>query len=863
MSTQAADLPLLTRPDPEHVSVCMVLPNGNLTEKLPLKINELVQYDDRNKASLLPDWEKSVLTRAFDSLRVFLDLHDVDPDYAHLETLQALFTPPDGPTTLHLDTLSLLYVDPDQYSTPIYKSSFAQHFTWLRSDADLLTLDIRIKLIGRAQRILTEACNPAVNISISSPHNTPEMMEKISGLLQSFMLAQTQLSSLNSSSISTPVTCNTTPTLQISTDGTTNFTPASTSPPALSSNTQIMFRAPDGTTQYSKPLDEDPFVTNETTTNQLSVTTQLPLVPDPSPSRDRSQTQETTTDLAPQQPTAPPNLPQSSAPQQAFFQGRPVNVNFTTPPSTLRTVATSSFAPPTATATTATPPGSTDLLDPTQPGSPAWDTFDRDAHSHDGISPAAVKKKKKSKERASLLHSTTWTHARFDLDKIDEALDLDTGLFLPWDAPRPDHGRIRNFALYMPSLHLDQKVFLSSFNSGLAAVGFSRFDPKNLRQFQDAFPIFGPDDVSNYLDWHDSVVLHGITFGVFVPPVHTLRDCNPLGIWFELLPLHVQNDAQNHFRFLLTGCIRGKLHPSLRQEHPDIYNIIQKRKSDGYLLLYDLALHCGQHPLLCHHGSFAMHPIQDSDMTLSQYVDHWLHFIRRQILDGVIFSDRFFHEQFLFNMHASVRSRLGPYLHNKVVSVPLGTPLPPSLAPDCLVSHLTQHVKHLNVKVLLAKTPRQLSSPSAPSAHNHVRALQLPAPQEPEMATLMIAALRTPGPCILCRSPEHKFAQCPSLAALKDEPYFCQLLTRTLQRMHPSPASNPRSNRRSDPPRPPSRVPRPQVRQLTSSDDPVVSTAPLPALESGEGSFDPSTSEPMHDFGEGTSPSFNDSPDFR
>jgi hypothetical protein len=281
------------------------------------------------------------------------------------------------------------------------------------------------------------------------------MMEKFSALLQSFMLAQTQLSSHNSSSLSTPVTCNTTPTLQISTDGTTNFTPALTSPP------QIMFKAADGTTQLSRPLADDHFVTNVTATNQPSVDTQPPLVPNPSPSRDQT-TDQATLDTASSQPTEPPNLQPTS--QQAFFQGRPVNINFTPPPRSLRTAVISSFAPPpattpTATAPTATSPGSADPPDLTQPGSPAWDTFDHDAHSHDGISPAAIKKKKKSKERASLLHSTTWTHARFDLDKIDEALDLDTGLFLPWDAPRPDYGRIRNFALYMPSLHLDQKVF--------------------------------------------------------------------------------------------------------------------------------------------------------------------------------------------------------------------------------------------------------------------------------------------------------------------------------------------------------------------------------------------------------------------
>jgi hypothetical protein len=207
-----------------------------------------------------------------------------------------------------------LYVDPDQYSTPIYKSSFAQHFTWLRSDTDLLTLDIRIKLIGRAQRILTEACTPAANISISSPTNTPELMEKFSELLQSFMLAQTQLSSHNSSSLSTPVTRNTTPTLQISTDGTTNFTPASTSPP------QIMFKAADGTTQLSRPLDEDPFVTDVPATNQPSAgNTQPPLVPNPSPSRDQA-TNQATLDTAPSQPTEPP--PEPSANFAASFLSR-------------------------------------------------------------------------------------------------------------------------------------------------------------------------------------------------------------------------------------------------------------------------------------------------------------------------------------------------------------------------------------------------------------------------------------------------------------------------------------------------------------------------------------------------------------
>jgi hypothetical protein len=102
------------------------------------------------------------------------------------------------------------------------------------------------------------------------------------------------------------------------------------------------------------------------------------------------------------------------------------------------------------------------------------------------------------------------------------------------------------------------------------------------------------------------------------------------------------------------------------------------------------------------------------------------------------------------------------------LSFPLTSPLPPSLASDRLTSHLTQHVRFLQIKQVLHQTPRQLSTPT-PST-SAVRSLAHPSTEQ--FDSLMIAALRTPGPCILCRSSEHKFAQCPSLATLLNEPYL-------------------------------------------------------------------------------------------
>jgi hypothetical protein len=95
--------------------------------------------------------------------------------------------------------------------------------------------------------------------------------------------------------------------------------------------------------------------------------------------------------------------------------------------------------------------------------------------------------------------------------------------------------------------------------------------------------------------------------------------------------------------------------------------------------------------------------------------------MHHEVLDGAILSDRYFHQQFLHNMHPQVRGRIGSYLLQAVMSIPLQKPLPPSFAPDRLLSHITQHVSHLGTRQLLDRTPRQLASghPSISTPTNH------------------------------------------------------------------------------------------------------------------------------------------------
>jgi hypothetical protein len=143
-------------------------------------------------------------------------------------------------------------------------------------------------------------------------------------------------------------------------------------------------------------------------------------------------------------------------PPQQYFQGRPVDVP---QPPPLRS-SNSSFDPTASTS-----------------NEPIWDGHQRDSYKY--LKSPNDYLSQQPEPRPDKMVSNTWQHARFDIDNIADVLDIKNGgIFLPWEAPRPDHGRIKCFPIRLPSIHLVKQFYLSSFNTGLAAVGFSRLIPK-------------------------------------------------------------------------------------------------------------------------------------------------------------------------------------------------------------------------------------------------------------------------------------------------------------------------------------------------------------------------------------------------
>jgi hypothetical protein len=81
----------------------------------------------------------------------------------------------------------------------------------LKYEATAESFHIQLKFVGRAQRLLVEACTPANQISISSPDNSPQLRYKIEELIHSILV-----SSINTI-LTTPITRNTTPTIAFDT----------------------------------------------------------------------------------------------------------------------------------------------------------------------------------------------------------------------------------------------------------------------------------------------------------------------------------------------------------------------------------------------------------------------------------------------------------------------------------------------------------------------------------------------------------------------------------------------------------------------------------------------------------------------
>jgi hypothetical protein len=272
------------------------------------------------------------------------------------------------------------------------------------------------------------------------------------------------------------------------------------------------------------------------------------------------------------------------------------------------------------------------------------------------------------------------------------------------------------------------------------------------------------------------------SWSFYVPPAQTVRDGQPLGIWFNALPSHTKLDVQNVFPSYLASILRSKYTGLLN--NTTLTQIVQQHEN-GYLALYDILVHAG-HPLLQAFPSTPIEPRQHGDCNLATYILNWITYCQHQALHGRHLSDRFFLQQFVRHLHPSLHSAISDYLEREVNNIYIHDPMPPSFGPESLFSKLLQRAQHLGRPTLVLQSPRDNSRSAS-----LVREVVVSDSDD----TLLLAALAsTPSrACFICSSTEHLATTCPQLTTIRKDPFQRRMLLRLLDSSASSPSPHVRA----------------------------------------------------------------------
>ena len=396
---------------------------------------------------------------------------------------------------------------------------------------------------------------------------------------------------------------------------------------------------------------------------------------------------------------------------------------------------------------------------------PPWDSHDRDgfrsSHTYDQLVEA--------RDRRPYAFGASWTFWHENPQDPNFRVDPRTGTVPPWRAHRVDYGMVLCHPVSVMWRFQDKELFLSCFR-------FRQFNVDQRKQIFRAVPPFAENH--NFLLWYSRFVSVMMGFGLYVPPAQTMRDGDPLGIWFKDLPIHVQVDVENVFGDVLASLLRYKSTGLLTD--PALSQIIHQH-DNGYEAIYDLLVHAG-HPFLQAFPSLPTEPRQHTDCKLSDYCLDWAVYTLHRALHGEYLSDRYFMQQFLSNMHRSLQAHVREWLEQAVTNTYVHDPLSHTFSPDRLFTKILARVRHLGHEKLALESPRD----SSRSTHL-VRALTLPAPDDDDDLLVAAVASSTARPCFLCAS-DHLLISCPLLADIQKDSFRRKALLRALGATAPSSA---------------------------------------------------------------------------
>jgi hypothetical protein len=146
----------------------------------------------------------------------------------------------------------------------------------------------------------------------------------------------------------------------------------------------------------------------------------------------------------------------------------------------------------------------------------------------------------------------------------------------------------------------------SSFAQGTFKSYWAGFnldwENKNIRAFVSTFPTFSK--TTSFYVWWGLMVSHGQTYGIFIPPSHTLNHHSMFGSWEPELPPALR-DRLSQMSSSIHNALTNK---TCLKEHPELQTYAMNGLEDGYATLLNMAHY--RHPKLVVDGHHTSAPKQ-------------------------------------------------------------------------------------------------------------------------------------------------------------------------------------------------------------------------------------------------------------
>lgn len=231
---------------------------------------------------------------------------------------------------------------------------------------------------------------------------------------------------------------------------------------------------------------------------------------------------------------------------------------------------------------------------------------------------------------------------------VDELTVLDRShLIPPWSAYHPDspHAPIRCFAVAIVSQTYHKERYLHSFDGFV----YQRGDYKREYAFKKCFPSVPKlsSKTADLYGWYNEFVECAAVHGVYAPPLISLSPGNLLGDWVAELPSEIRDHLDVHANLMLQ-CL--KTSPHGLEKLDEGLSALLKSSTTGWDA-YGIIAYAMRHPRFDTSRDQMVVPVQSGSVSLQSFVHQFTCFVQRQVLDGRVYSIRYFLSQLTKRMH--------------------------------------------------------------------------------------------------------------------------------------------------------------------------------------------------------------------